>query len=92
MAKLNYKYGVLAEDGSIIYAPYRLHYGRKYVINASESKYRACGYFPIVQDSTNEYKDLADNQYLICLFKYENEDDDESKYIQCYYEVKTLEK
>lgn len=80
--------GILNEDGTVTYAPYRLHYGRKYVINASEQKYRECGYYPI------QYVDMPDaelkeNEYYKNVYAYA--DGENGQYIQGTYEIETIE-
>lgn len=90
MAKLNYKYGTLKEDGTIVYAPYRLHYGRTYVINASEKKYRECGYYPV------RYNDMpgeqpAEDEYYTCVYEYKSDADETLKHIEVNYKIVKIE-
>lgn len=85
MAKSNYKYGVLDENNKLTYAPYKLHYGKKYVINGSEIKYRACGYYPVKTDTFPTDK-LEDNQYYDCRYKYVDNGENQ-KYIRCYFVI-----
>lgn len=82
MAKLNFKYGILDDNNKITYAPYKLHYGNKYVINGSETKYRACGYYPVV---LNDYPTdtLKENEYFDCQYKYIEEET--QKYINGFF-------
>lgn len=90
MAKLNYKYGRINDNGELIYAPYRLHYHNTYVINARESKYRECGYYPIKFDSVPQ-TELKDNEYWDTECEYINADDEQTKYIKVTYVIKTFE-
>lgn len=82
MAKFNFKYGVLDDNNKLTYAPYKLHYGNKYVINGSETKYRECGYYPIVSEDYPT-ETLKDNEYFDCQNKYIEEDN--KKHIYCYF-------